>query len=81
MQTARLFLISSSPLSLCNVPGHVCAELRLTAKMATRPLASGLLLVAKISTQPVTTSMSAGFLFAPARTSLLFLRPISPAAP
>jgi hypothetical protein len=81
MQTARFFLISSPPLLLSNVPRHVFAGLRLTAKMATRSLTFILLLIAKLKLRPVPTYLSTLFLFSSAIPSLLFLSPLLPSAP
>jgi hypothetical protein len=81
MQTARLFLISSPSLSLSNVPSHVYADLRLTGKMATRPLFSGLLQIAKLVLRPVPASLSTLSLLPSAVPRLLFLSSISPSAP
>jgi hypothetical protein len=81
MQTARLFLISSPPLSLSNVFRHVFADLRLNAKMATQSPISCLLVIAKLVPRPVITSLNTLFLFASEAPSLLFLKPISPSAP
>jgi hypothetical protein len=81
MQTARLFLISSPSPSLSNVPNHVYADLRLTGKMATRPLISIALLIAKLLLRPVTIPLSTLSLLASAALSLLSLGPIAPSAP
>jgi hypothetical protein len=81
MQTARLFLTSSPPLSLSNVFRHVFADLRLNAKMATQSLISCLLVIAKLVPRPVIASLNTLFLPASEAPSLLFLRPISPSAP
>jgi hypothetical protein len=81
MQTARLFLIPSPPLSLSDVFRHVFADLRLNAKMATRSLTSCLLLIAKLLPRQVTTSLSTLILFASAAPPLLSRSPISPSAP
>ena len=62
MQTPRLFLISSPPLSLSNVFRHVFADLRLNAKMATQSLISCLLVIAKLVPRPVIASLNTLFL-------------------
>jgi hypothetical protein len=81
MQTPRLFLISSPPLSLSNVFRHVFADMRLNAKMATQSPISCLLVIAKLVPRPVIASLKTLFLPASEAPSLLFLRPISPSAP
>jgi hypothetical protein len=81
MQTARLFLIPSTPLSLSDVFRHVFADLRLNTKMATRSLIPCLLLIAKLVPRPLTTSLSTLILFAAAAPPLASISEISPWAP